>query len=415
MADFRGRVFRQVLCEWIAKRAPVDRVLRDTFREHRLGPEERREIGDRVFDWVRHWSESGLSHWTSLPSKPQDLVDLDQAIETLWSKPWSLEHHERLKPRFEKNIRDHLVQIHGLNEECWPEFKGPEGDTFGIALHQYLHASWEPAPTTLRWLASKTDLIALQKRYPGSEPSEFVPQALHLSARTRLDRQDGLFEIQDESSQLVSWVLNPQPGEKILDMCAGAGGKTLHLAALMQNKGEVFAYDRDQRKLQELMERARRQGWTNLRCLDRLPEGERFDAVLVDAPCTSIGVLRRSPDRWLSLKREHLESLLATQRELASRALDLVSPTGRVYYSTCSIRADEAFPRIGIEPKPLDLWWMSSQVQEQFETARRQSPAASVFDAWTSGRVPNVLVWGWSSRQGTGGFRGDGFSLCRLQ
>jgi 16S rRNA (cytosine967-C5)-methyltransferase len=411
MAELKARVFRQILCEWIARKVPVDRVVNESFREHRLGPSERAAVGDRVYSWVRHWAESGMELWTSIPQKPRDLKAFNDQIQFLWEHPWSEELHERLEPSFRSDPQGHLKRFHNWKPELWP---GSGDPSFLTALHDYLHASWSPAPLTLRWLAEPVDSAQVLEHFPGARLSRFVPGAVHLDSRMKLNRDSGLFEIQDESSQMISRIVNPQPGEKILDLCAGAGGKTLHLANLMKGRGELWAFDRDTRKLQELMLRARRLGLTNIRCLSQAPTQRDFDVVLVDAPCSSLGVLRRTPDRWMAFGEDHLRGLRHAQSELAEQALSLTLPSGRAFFATCSFRLDEAEPLSGLSPKELDWSWVDPSLRATFLTELRQSPAARIAASWPGRGAPNAFVWSWSNRQGSGSFEGDGFSLCRL-
>jgi 16S rRNA (cytosine967-C5)-methyltransferase len=157
--------------------------------------------------------------------------------------------------------------------------------------------------------------------------------------------REGLVEVQDEGSQLVSLVADPRPGGRVLDLCAGSGGKTLHLGALMRGRGEVFAYDTDARRLANIDRRLRRSGLQNVRVLR---DTERFaafaeqrrgslDLVLVDAPCSGLGTVRRAPDIKLRATPELVDAMVLKQREVLATAADFVRPGGRIVYATCSI------------------------------------------------------------------------------
>ena len=147
----------------------------------------------------------------------------------------------------------------------------------------------------------------------------------------------GLFEVQDEGSQLLGELLEPQPGETLLDLCAGAGGKTLQLAALLENRGRVIASDPDQGRLARLRKRAERAGAT---CIEVGPP-QSADRVLVDAPCSELGTLRRGPDaRWRKDPGQAARSP-ALQREILETALAQVLPGGRLVYATCTLRQQE--------------------------------------------------------------------------
>jgi len=157
--------------------------------------------------------------------------------------------------------------------------------------------------------------------------------------------EQGLFEIQDEGSQLVSLLVDPHPSARVLDACAGAGGKTLHLGALMKGKGDVYAFDPDARRLANLRKRVRRSGLQNVRILEAdndlrgivSKRVESFDAVLVDAPCSGSGTFRRSPDIKLRLGPELVEEMTERQASILEQIARAVKPGGRIVYATCSV------------------------------------------------------------------------------
>jgi 16S rRNA (cytosine967-C5)-methyltransferase len=158
----------------------------------------------------------------------------------------------------------------------------------------------------------------------------------------------GWFEVQDEGSQLAALLAGAAPGMQVLDLCAGSGGKTLALAATMQNRGQVFAYDDDPRRLAPIHDRIKRAGARNIQV--RSPRGAtsvlddlagRMDLVLVDAPCTGTGVWRRHPDAKWRMRPGALEIRVREQAELLDHAARLVKPGGRIAYVTCSVLAAE--------------------------------------------------------------------------
>ena len=159
---------------------------------------------------------------------------------------------------------------------------------------------------------------------------------------------DGLFQVQDEAAQLVSRMLDPQKGESILDACAGLGGKTLHLAQLKENTGQIFAVDTEENKLARLALEAQRLGITcvDTRILDLLTSDISdfpgfFDRVLVDAPCTGLGVLRRNPDAKWERSVQDIQRMAARQKRLLNRAANLVKPGGTLVYAVCSCEREE--------------------------------------------------------------------------
>jgi 16S rRNA (cytosine967-C5)-methyltransferase len=157
----------------------------------------------------------------------------------------------------------------------------------------------------------------------------------------------GLFEVQDASSQLVAAYLDVQPGMKVVDTCAGAGGKTLHLASLMENKGQLIAMDIYESKLKKLKIRARRNGAHNIdtKVIDSTKPIKKLynkaDRVLIDAPCSGIGVLRRNPDSKWKLQPEFLDEIRKTQQEILVQYSKMVKPGGKLVYATCSVLPSE--------------------------------------------------------------------------
>ena len=159
--------------------------------------------------------------------------------------------------------------------------------------------------------------------------------------------KEGYFEVQDAGSQLISEFLNPEPGQKVIDACAGGGGKSLHLAALMQNKGKIVAMDVEQWKLDNLKKRAKRAGAFNIET--RLIEGTKTikalensaDGVLLDVPCSGLGVIKRNPDTKWKLTQEVIEKTKELQYTILKDYSKMVKPGGQLVYSTCSILPGE--------------------------------------------------------------------------
>lgn len=160
-----------------------------------------------------------------------------------------------------------------------------------------------------------------------------------------LSFQKGWFEVQDEGSQIVADLVGAQEGEQILDYCAGGGGKTLAMSASMNNKGQVHAFDADRKRLAPIIERLKRAGTRNVQVHDR-PAGlaafrEKFDRVLVDAPCTGTGTWRRRPDTKWRLTQRNLEERVGQQAEALDQAKTFVRPGGELLYVTCSVLPEE--------------------------------------------------------------------------
>jgi 16S rRNA (cytosine967-C5)-methyltransferase len=177
------------------------------------------------------------------------------------------------------------------------------------------------------------------------------PDALILTERANVFLTDafkeGFFEVQDASSQLVAYFLDVQPGMRVVDTCAGAGGKTLHLASLMENKGQLIAMDLYESKLKQLKIRAKRNGAFNIE--PRVIEStktikklhEKADRVLIDAPCSGLGVLKRNPDSKWKLQPEFIENIKKIQAEVLENYSKIVKPGCKLVYATCSILPSE--------------------------------------------------------------------------
>ncbi|HKY40970.1 MAG TPA: RsmB/NOP family class I SAM-dependent RNA methyltransferase [Polyangiaceae bacterium] len=213
----------------------------------------------------------------------------------------------------------------------------------------------EPAPRSLRVNALRTDVEAALQRLTaeGAQVTRgrFARRALRLSGAfnpfvTRAFHE-GLFELQDEGSQIVCELVAPPPRGLVVDACAGAGGKALALAAQLEGRGKVLALDIDQRKLGELRHRARRAAAANVQAIGIDAAGAlpaaiealagKVDRLLVDAPCSGTGVLRRNPEARARLSPEAVDRLALTQREIIERMLRLLAPGGRLIFATCSL------------------------------------------------------------------------------
>jgi 16S rRNA (cytosine967-C5)-methyltransferase len=184
-----------------------------------------------------------------------------------------------------------------------------------------------------------------------TDPTPWSPVGLRLRTRASVFHsqtfKEGLIEVQDEGSQLVSLLLEPRRGEMIVDFCAGAGGKTLHLGALMANTGSLYAFDVSAARLERLAPRLARSGLSNVRPVAIAHERDdrvkrlhgKIDRVLVDAPCTGTGTLRRNPDiKWRGVD---LAALTAGQERILAAAALLLKPGGRLVYATCSLLREE--------------------------------------------------------------------------
>ncbi|MEM4251364.1 MAG: class I SAM-dependent methyltransferase [Candidatus Bathyarchaeia archaeon] len=217
-------------------------------------------------------------------------------------------------------------------------------------LEQLLSALNRPAQQTLRVNIYKITpeklAVRLRAEQIKTRVGRLAAAALIVEGHADLFRteafKEGFFELQDEASQRVSEIVDPKPGWKVLDACAGAGGKSLHLGALMRGRGEVHAYDSDSKRLSKLPARVKRSGLQNIRVvtdLERFREryNGKLDAVLIDAPCSGSGTLRRSPDIKLHLTPTLVEEMQGKQRKCLATYAPMLRRGGRLVYATCSL------------------------------------------------------------------------------
>ena len=211
------------------------------------------------------------------------------------------------------------------------------------------------ADVILRVNTLKTNKKDLQLKLQSEDiETEFLPNhpsALKLVERANVFKteafKDGWFEVQDASSQLVADFLDVKPGMKVVDTCAGAGGKTLHLASLMKNKGQIIAMDIYESKLKKLKIRARRNGVHNIemKVIDSTKPIKKLynkaDRILIDAPCSGLGVLRRNPDAKWKLEPEFIDNIKQTQQEILQQYSRMLKSGGKMVYATCSVLPSE--------------------------------------------------------------------------
>jgi 16S rRNA (cytosine967-C5)-methyltransferase len=214
-----------------------------------------------------------------------------------------------------------------------------------------------PAPLDLRVNLARTSREETQARLAAdgldARPTPLSPAGLRLQGKPAINRhplfKEGLIEVQDEGSQLLAWLLAPRRGEMVADYCAGAGGKTLALGMLMRGAGRIYAMDISEKRLAALRPRAARAGLNNVHSIALSGDADarakrlagKLDRVLVDAPCSGFGTLRRNPDLKWRHDAQAIKELAAKQRRIVEAAARLVKPGGRLVYATCSILSEE--------------------------------------------------------------------------
>ncbi|MCK0508716.1 RsmB/NOP family class I SAM-dependent RNA methyltransferase [Aromatoleum anaerobium] len=338
---------------------PADGVLSRYFRENReIGHRDRGFIAEAVYGIVRRL------RWL------RRLVGEDVRPRTLllaWlarGEGWPMRHFEGLASATE---RDWIsgIKARELEEGSFAE-RADLPDwlaerllaTHGEAeLLELAHSLNRPAPLDLRVNVLKADRgeVLEKLKFAGIEakPCPFSPHGIRLGGKPALQKHplflEGAFEVQDEGSQLLGFLVQPKRGELVVDFCAGAGGKTLQLGAMMRSTGRLYAFDVSEKRLAKLKPRVARAGLSNVHPVliahERDAKVKRLagkaDRVFVDAPCSGLGTLRRNPDLKWRQTPESVAEMVAKQGAILESAARLVKPAGRLVYATCSLLVEE--------------------------------------------------------------------------
>ncbi|MCQ2966454.1 MAG: RsmB/NOP family class I SAM-dependent RNA methyltransferase [Alphaproteobacteria bacterium] len=325
----------EILTELFKFEDPADNTLNLYFRNHRyIGSKDRRYIADVVWFILRHYGR-----YQSLKNPLTPRVAVSLYLQENNEDPSIYFTGEHYAP--EPLLDDEIVNFKGIDEvaEC-PDWLKNKIDTDDLI------AMTKPALTNVRINPLKTTRDEVLEKLGCGEKTIYSPMGIELKQRVQLDQtdlfRDGLIEVQDEGSQLVALLTGAKPGEKVIDWCAGAGGKTLVLSALMKNSGMVYAIDMNKKRLKDLPDRAMRAGSQNIILLnDYKGIKAEYDLVVVDAPCTGIGTWRRSPDaRWRITEKQSKE-IIKVQTEILEKSCRAVKKNGRLFYITCSLDKDE--------------------------------------------------------------------------
>jgi 16S rRNA (cytosine967-C5)-methyltransferase len=377
-----GRELTEAACGAVAavllRGARADAVLYRLMRDNpRWTPQRRAEVAAMVHGVLRNWRKLAALAGSG-PSAPA-AAEVAAVVEAWIAAGGAPQAGRGLAFAVEHSLPDWLDRLGRaeLGEERWQAF-----------------AAWTDREPRLfvRINTLRTDADALAGRLKtqgfAARRVRWSPDALEVSgprsvAATEAHRE-GLFEVQDAASQRVARALDPRPGMRVVDGCAGAGGKTLHLAALMRNEGRILALDTGESKLSRLRARARRAGASIIetRALSSTKVLKRrkgtADRLLLDVPCSGLGVLRRNPDIKWRLAPGDLDRLRALQREILAAYAPLVRAGGRMVYATCSVLPSEGEEQVrwflGREPSPWRLaaeerWGPPAQDSDAFYVA----------------------------------------------
>ena len=376
----------------------ADKAIEYTLKSNKKwGSRDRAFIAENTYEIVRWWR---------LITEVGDIKELDRnslwkIFGTWWAydgndlPPWeefaSINIPE-LKRHYEK-----IKSIRKINESI-PDWL----DNRGISE---LPDRWEkeiqalnfPAEVVLRTNTIKTTrdklFHILHEEGIETRKDERYPDALILLKRQNVfsspSFKTGLFEVQDASSQLVGTALAVEPGMRVVDACAGAGGKSLHLAALMKNKGRIIAMDTEAWKLENLKKRASRAGVSIIET--RLIESSKTikrmydsaDRLLLDVPCSGLGVIRRNPDTKWKLKEEFIASIRNTQQEIIGSYSSIVKKDGELVYSTCSILPSE-------NTEQVKMFLVSKPEEYALQQEKKIFPSESGFDGFYIAKLKRI-------------------------
>ncbi len=335
---------------------PADSVVSRFFRDHRsLGPRERATLAETVYTVLRkkllfdHMSPSGSGPKARRMAilgfhGPRDF--LKSALNDQ-EKNW-LDQCDAVNPK-------DLLERHRHNLPEW--LVGPLKAQLGDGFWALAESLQQPAPLDLRvnTLHDKRDEVRRELKSAGvpSAPTPYSPWGLRIDGKPAINKfpafERGAIEVQDEGSQLLALLLDAKRGEMVVDFCAGAGGKTLAIGATMRNTGRLYAFDTSAHRLDALKPRLARSKLSNVHPAaiaherdDRIKRlAGKIDRVLIDAPCSGLGTLRRNPDLKWRQSLQSVEEMAAKQAAILQSASRLLKPGGRLVYATCSILPQE--------------------------------------------------------------------------
>lgn len=371
----------------------ADKVIEKVLKQNpRWGARDRKFIAETTYDIVR-WYRL-LQYIVNTNENLWHLLAGYCVMNNIGLPPW-----KEFKDIKASDILQRLSEAQAIRKirESIPDWMDEMGSTeLGEAWEKEISALNHEAKVVLRVNTLKTSLEILKQvlQDEGFEcsPLKGYPDALELTERGNVFKtqafKEGLFEVQDASSQLVVPYLELSSGLRVIDACAGAGGKTLHMASILQNKGRIIAMDTEAWKLDELKKRARRAGASNIET--RLIEGSKTikrlensaDRVLLDVPCSGMGVLRRNPDAKWKLSLKFIEDVKQLQQQILEQYSKMLKPGGILVYSTCSILTSE-------NRKQVDKFLENKSGQYQMITEQTILPS-SAYDGFYMARIKKL-------------------------
>ena len=334
----------------------ADSILRDGFRAQRVNAKQRTLVADAVYGVLRHLGV--LRAWTQTEDSKSLLLawflrvrgmSLRELTPLLSVEDQALAQSLKTRPLLAVD----QATLSNLPDWLWRLLCAQYGESETIAMARAMQslATLDLRVNTLK--ASRQQILAtLQQAGIGATITPFSPSGLRIKTPISLEEtllQDGSVEVQDEGSQLIGLLVGAKRGMMVADFCAGAGGKSLQLGALMHNTGRLYAFELSETRLVHLGKRLRRSGLSNLQAqrIDSEHDGKlkrlrgKFDRVLVDAPCSGLGTLRRAPCLKWRWKIEDIQQFSLHQSSILQAAAKLVKVGGRLIYATCSILETE--------------------------------------------------------------------------
>jgi 16S rRNA (cytosine967-C5)-methyltransferase len=341
---------------------PADARLSTFFRHYpKLGSHERAFIAEAVYGVLRRLRT--LAH---LAAGDSGRAPTPRRLVLAWLARFGGHNLRELEPLVSKGDLSWLSSLKGIDLSALPAAERLDlpdwlyerlSAQYGDALPGLMDALNSTAPLDLRINAVKANrdevLSALNQEGLVATPTPYSPLGIRLQDKPPLQKHplflNGSFEVQDEGSQLLGLLLAPRRGEMVCDFCAGAGGKTLLLGALMRSSGRLYAFDVSEKRLAKLKPRLARSGLSNVQAQVIAHERDtkvkrlagKFDRVLVDAPCSGLGTLRRNPDLKWRQQPESVAEMSAKQQAILDSASRLVKAGGRLVYATCSLLTEE--------------------------------------------------------------------------
>jgi 16S rRNA (cytosine967-C5)-methyltransferase len=356
-----------VLTNLLEFNSPADAKLSDFFRNNRdLGTKERAFVAETVYGVLRR-----LRFLTALTTENDDEQPDARQLILAWllrvqgmsiqklegmlneqQKEWAL----KIKAKSTENLP--LAVQADVRDWLWEKLVAQYGEAEALKIARSMHesATLDLRVNTIKGTRDEVFDKFLAENTSGEKnisKTPYSPTGIRMPLRLNISRHvlftEGKIEVQDEGSQILAYLVAPKRGQMVADVCAGAGGKTLALGAIMRNTGRLYAFDVSEKRLHSLGQRLKRSGLSNLTAQKITNENDlklkrlagKFDRVLVDAPCSGMGTIRRNPDLKWRQTAEDVAELNVLQASILERAAKLVKTGGRLVYATCSLLKEE--------------------------------------------------------------------------